>query len=78
MSNTMNNDVKQLESRVSDLECQLAFQEQTIEALNDALCQQQLQLVKMQEQMRFMVGKLKSMNTTHLADPSEETPPPHY
>lgn len=64
--------------RIDDLECQLAFQEQTIDELNEALSQQQLLINKMQEQMRFVVGKIKSMNTSNLADESEETPPPHY
>ncbi|USD65523.1 SlyX family protein [Vibrio sp. SCSIO 43136] len=71
-------DKQQLENRIEDLECRLAFQEQTIEELNEALSQQQMQMSKMQEQMRFMVSKVKSMNTSNLADPSEETPPPHY
>ncbi len=79
MSNPMtDNEDKKLEVKVNDLECQIAFQEQTIEELNDALSQQQLQLSKIQEQMVFMVSKIKSLNTSNLADPSEETPPPHY
>ncbi|GAA5648537.1 MULTISPECIES: SlyX family protein [Vibrio] len=72
------NYVQQLEQRINDMECQLAFQEQSIEELNAALSQQQLLISKMQEQMKFMVGKLKTMDTSQLADPSEETPPPHY
>jgi SlyX protein len=67
-----------LESRINDLECQLAFQEQTIDSLNDALSQQQLLITKMQDQMKYVVGKVKNMDTSNMADPSEETPPPHY
>ncbi|CAH0542892.1 SlyX family protein [Vibrio marisflavi] len=70
--------VEQLEQRVSNLECQLAFQEQTIEELNDALSQQQLLISKMQSQMKYLVGKMKTMDTSQLADQTEETPPPHY
>lgn len=70
--------MQQLEQRVNDLECQLAFQEQTINELNDALTQQQLLITKMQAQMKYMVGKVKNMDTSNLADASEETPPPHY
>ncbi|EGA67740.1 SlyX family protein [Vibrio brasiliensis] len=70
--------VEQLEKRVNDLECQLAFQEQTIEELNDALSQQQLLITKMQDQMKYVVGKVKNMDSSNLADPSQETPPPHY
>ncbi|RJX65017.1 SlyX protein [Vibrio sinensis] len=67
-----------LEDRINDLECQLAFQEQTIDALNDALSQQQLLISTMKDQMKYVVGKVKNMDNSNLADPSEETPPPHY
>ncbi|WP_162045462.1 SlyX family protein [Vibrio taketomensis] len=68
----------ELENRINDLECQLAFQEETIDTLNDALSQQQLQISKMLDQMKYVVGKVKNMDSSNLADPSEETPPPHY
>ena len=70
--------VEQLESRVNDLECQVAFQEQTIEELNEALSQQQMLITRMQDQKKFVVGKVKNMDGSNLADASEETPPPHY
>ena len=79
MSDSMTDKViQQLESKVNDLECQVAFQEQTIEELNDALSQQQLQLSRIQEQMSFMITKVKSLSSSNMADESEETPPPHY
>ncbi|OCH11885.1 MULTISPECIES: SlyX family protein [unclassified Aliivibrio] len=74
----MTTEIKRLEDKISDLECQMAFQEQTIEELNDALSQQQLLITNMQVQIKFMVGKVKTMDTSSMADPSEETPPPHY
>lgn len=74
----MTTDIKQLELKISDLECQMTFQEQTIDELNDALSQQQLLITNMQVQMKFVVGKMKTMDTSSMADASEETPPPHY
>ncbi|GLT16346.1 protein SlyX [Vibrio zhanjiangensis] len=70
--------IQQLENRINDLECQLAFQEQTVESLNEALSQQQLLLSKMQDQMKYVVGKVKNLDSSNLADPAQETPPPHY
>ncbi|MCG3727184.1 SlyX family protein [Vibrio cincinnatiensis] len=70
--------ITQLQKRVEDLECQLAFQEQTIDELNEALAQQQLVISKMQDQMKYVVGKMKNMDSSNLADPANETPPPHY
>lgn len=67
-----------LEDRINDLECQLAFQEQTVSELNDALSIQQLLITKMQDQMKYVAGKVKNMDSSNMADPSEETPPPHY
>ncbi len=68
----------QLEQRINDLECQIAFQEQTIEALNEALSEQQLVITKMQDQMKYVVGKVKNIDSSNLATQDEETPPPHY
>ncbi|MDN3679389.1 SlyX family protein [Vibrio tapetis] len=75
---TDQNSTEALFTRIDDLECKLAFQEQTIDELNDALSQQQLLITKMQDQMKFVVGKVKNMDGSNLADASEETPPPHY
>ncbi|KUI97121.1 SlyX family protein [Vibrio sp. MEBiC08052] len=71
-------EVERLEARINDLECQLAFQEDTIEALNQALSQQQQTISRMQDQMKFIAGKLKNFSDSSVADPSQETPPPHY
>lgn len=68
----------QLQAHIEDLECKLAFQEQTIDTLNESLSQQQLLISKMQDQMKYVVGKVKNMDTSNLADPAHETPPPHY
>ncbi len=69
---------QELQNRIEDLECKLAFQEQTIDELNDALSQQQLIITKMQEQMKYVANKVKNIDSSNLADASEETPPPHY
>ena len=69
---------QQLQDRIDTLECQLAFQEQTIEELNDALSQQQLLIAKMQHQMKYVVGKVKNLDSSNMAAPSKEPPPPHY
>ncbi|MBM7037276.1 hypothetical protein ST37_07960 [Vibrio sp. qd031] len=74
------NDTKlqQLEQTIIDLEVKLAFQEQTIDELNQALSDQQLVISKMQTQMKYVVGKVKNLGESNLADETEETPPPHY
>ncbi|MEC6815455.1 SlyX family protein [Photobacterium toruni] len=72
------NEIEQRQSRLDELEMKLAFQEQTIDELNDALTKQQFMIDRMEVQLKFMVGKVKGMQTSNMADESEETPPPHY
>ncbi|AJR07299.1 SlyX protein [Photobacterium gaetbulicola] len=71
-------EIEQLQARIDELEMKQAFQEQTIEDLNQALTEQQFLIDKMQTQLKFMVGKVKGMEPSNLASESEETPPPHY
>ncbi|OBU30245.1 SlyX protein [Photobacterium phosphoreum] len=72
------NEIQQQQSRLDELEMKLAFQEQTIDELNDALTKQQFMIDRMEVQLKFMVGKVKGMQTSNMASESEETPPPHY
>lgn len=67
-----------LQQRVTTLENRLAFQEDTIETLNQALIDAQLQLQKLREQLRLLAEKLAQQTSSPLASSQEETPPPHY
>ncbi|MFD2176973.1 SlyX family protein [Veronia pacifica] len=68
----------QLQKQIDDLECKLAFQEHTIEELNDALTEQQKSIDKLNTQIAYLVTKLKAMEPSNIANMAEETPPPHY
>ena len=70
--------INELDSRIVDLESKVAFQDDTIESLNDALSQQQQQLAQMTYKMNHMVERLKSMQPSNIATQDEEAPPPHY
>ena len=63
---------------IEELQTKLAFQEHTIDALNDALSSQQRQLEKMEFQLKHVIDKVKGMEPSNIAKMSEETPPPHY
>jgi SlyX protein len=67
-----------MQHQIDDLQSQLAFQEHTIESLNQALSSQQQQIAEMEHQLQFLIDKVKGMQQSNIANASEETPPPHY
>ncbi|MCO7571367.1 SlyX family protein [Pseudomonas chlororaphis] len=66
-----------LEARVTDLESRLAFQDDTIQALNDVLVSQQKVLERLQLQMSALLKRQEEM-VGQFESFEEEAPPPHY
>ncbi|MEX3773491.1 SlyX family protein [Pseudomonas sp. MYb118] len=66
-----------LEQRVTDLETQLAFQDDTIAALNDVLTAQQRDVERLQLQMTALLKRQEEM-AGQFGVFEEDAPPPHY
>lgn len=66
-----------VDDRVTDLETRMAFQDDTIQALNDVLVKQQQQVDRLQLQMAALLKRYEEMVGQYGAS-EEEAPPPHY
>ena len=67
-----------IEQRIIELETKVAYQDETIEILNDEIKTHQVAMAKMQRQLELMAGKVKDLQPSSVASMAEETPPPHY
>ena len=67
----------ELEQRIADLETRLAFQDDTIQALNDVLVAQQATVERLQAQLKLLAKRLEDMQGGMEME-GEEAPPPHY
>ncbi|MCC2606475.1 SlyX family protein [Planctobacterium marinum] len=65
-------------NEIEQLQIKVAYQEDTIEALNQALIKQQRLIDELQFKMQHVTNKLKEMSSSNIASLDEETPPPHY
>ncbi|MBQ62835.1 MAG: SlyX protein [Gammaproteobacteria bacterium] len=64
------------EKRLEDLETKLAFLEDLIQKLDDALGSQQKQFLEMQHKMGLLVEQVRMVEKSIPDEP--EPPPPHY
>jgi SlyX protein len=71
-------DATELESRFTDLEVRLAFQEHALAELSDALAASRAETARNAELLRRALDDLKQSRGDFFADPASEPPPPHY
>ena len=66
------------EQRLIELETRLAFQEEVISQLNEALTQMRLEAVSNAGLLKRLLEDLKLTRGDAPGDPGLEPPPPHY
>lgn len=67
-----------MEERLAELESRVAFQDNTIQELNDVLVKQQQQINLLTSQYRELKQQLQAIEPSSLIEEAQETPPPHY
>ncbi len=67
-----------MDDRLVELESRLAFQDHTIQELNDVITQQQQQLDLLRVEVERLKQQIKEIDLLQTAPASEEALPPHY
>lgn len=66
------------DDRIIDIETKLAYQEDLLSALNDALTDQQSRLARLEESYKSLIDRVKFLMDHAASGPSQNQPPPHY
>ncbi|MCP3129892.1 SlyX family protein [Shewanella sp. KJ2020] len=67
-----------VQAQIEELQMKLAFQEITVEELNQEVIKLNRLVAHQQHQIQLLVGRLQAMEPSNMATQAEETPPPHY
>ena len=67
-----------MDTRLTNLEVKVAFQDDLLESLNQVVASQQRQLDLLQGEVRMLYDQIKTMQPSLTAMAEEEAPPPHY
>lgn len=67
-----------LEKHTVEIETRLAFQEQTLQALNDVVARQQQEIEKLFREVQTLKDRLRAATPSPVGLLEDEKPPPHY
>jgi len=69
-----------IEDQLVDLQTRVAYQENTLEQLNDVLAQQDADIIQLKQQIRLLAQSVEEMQGEQGAGDAEvvEERPPHY
>jgi SlyX protein len=68
----------QFDRRFAELETRLAFQEQALTEMSDALAASRAENARTQQLLLQAVADLRQLRSLLYSDPASEPPPPHY
>jgi SlyX protein len=67
-----------MDDRLIELESRIAFQDHTLQELNEVIVRQQREIDALRRELEALRAQLKTLAPALVAGRSEETPPPHY
>ena len=73
-----NPNTRSTDHRLAELESRLAFQEQSLLELSDALAASRIETARNHELLKRAIDDLKQLRGLLYSDPGNEPPPPHY
>jgi len=66
------------EERLTEIESRVAFQDDTIQQLNDVIVRQQHDIEYLKEELLLLKQQIETLSPSLVVDQAQETPPPHY
>lgn len=69
---------EQLIARMDELEMRLAFQDDTIQALNEVVSRQDLELGRLQRALELLARRQADLAASMPGETEDDQPPPHY
>lgn len=67
-----------MESRLTELEIRLALQDDLLDTLNRTVAEQQLQILRLQQELRELYQHLQALEPSARQLPPQQEIPPHY
>lgn len=67
-----------LEKHAVEMETRLAFQEQTLQSLNDVVTRQQREIEKLFREVQALKDRVRAAAPSPVGPLEDEKPPPHY
>lgn len=67
-----------MDDRLIELESRIAFQDHTLQELNEVIVRQQREIDGLRRELEALRDQFKALAPALVASRSEETPPPHY
>jgi SlyX protein len=71
-------DIEEVVQQLFDMQTQLAYQEDMVRELNDALALQQQEILVLRRQLQLLKQRQDDMGSVSSTEDNAEEPPPHY